>query len=75
MYNFFLQTLDLRFSIKAAFSERLQKIIGVLQISEVSWRDSGQYTCLQMSVKPDSVKLRVVESNFLVFILSLEVLK
>ncbi|RZC38586.1 lachesin-like, partial [Asbolus verrucosus] len=48
-------------SMKSLYGETSQRVIGILKISKVSWRDSGQYTCLQMSVKPDSIKLFVVE--------------
>lgn len=44
------------------YEEIRHKVIGVLKISKVTWEDSGQYTCFQMSVKPDSAKLFVAES-------------
>ncbi|XP_008201115.2 uncharacterized protein LOC103315085 isoform X3 [Tribolium castaneum] len=50
-------------STKTFFEESSQKVIGILKISKASWRDSGQYTCLQMSVKSDSIKMFVVESE------------
>ncbi|XP_068910093.1 lachesin-like isoform X2 [Tenebrio molitor] len=54
---------DPHISMRTLYGERSLKVIGVLKISKVSWRDSGQYTCLQMSVKPDSIRLFVVESE------------
>ncbi|XP_044258844.1 hemicentin-1-like isoform X1 [Tribolium madens] len=50
-------------STKTLFEESSRKVIGILKISKASWRDSGQYTCLQMSVKSDSIKMFVVESE------------
>ncbi|KAJ3665996.1 hypothetical protein Zmor_001458 [Zophobas morio] len=55
------ETTDPHISMRTLYGEMTQKVIGVLKISKVSWRDSGQYTCLQMSVKPYSVKLFVAE--------------
>ncbi|KAJ8939853.1 hypothetical protein NQ318_006901 [Aromia moschata] len=55
-------------SVETEYKEGDQRILSKIHLPTVSWRDSGQYTCMQPSTKPDSVKLIVVEDiSHLVF--------
>ncbi|XP_023012263.2 uncharacterized protein [Leptinotarsa decemlineata] len=50
-------------AVETEYRNKDQRILSKIHLSSVSWKDSGQYTCMQPSVKPDSVKLIVVEGE------------
>ncbi|KAG5873478.1 hypothetical protein JTB14_032530 [Gonioctena quinquepunctata] len=50
-------------TIETEYRAKDQRILSKIHLPSVSWKDSGQYTCMQPSVKPDSVKLIVVEAE------------
>ncbi|KAJ8974542.1 hypothetical protein NQ317_012834 [Molorchus minor] len=52
-------------SIDTDDTDNDQRIFSTLHMPTVSWKDSGQYTCMQPSTKPASVKLFVVEGTVL----------
>ncbi|KAJ8921360.1 hypothetical protein NQ315_002975 [Exocentrus adspersus] len=52
-----------------------QRISSKLRLASVSWKDSGQYTCMQPSSKPAFAKLIVVEGMVLPDALKLNPLK
>ncbi|CAH1113460.1 unnamed protein product [Psylliodes chrysocephalus] len=50
-------------TVETEYKDKDQRIFSKIRLSAVSTLDSGQYTCMQPSVKPDSVKLIVVEAE------------
>ncbi|CAH1153999.1 unnamed protein product [Phaedon cochleariae] len=51
------------FTVETEYQERDQRIFSRIRLPAVSWKESGQYTCMQPSVKPDNVMLIVVEGE------------
>ncbi|CAG9858045.1 unnamed protein product [Phyllotreta striolata] len=50
-------------SVETEYRDKDQRIFSRIRLSAVTMEDSGRYTCMQPSVKPDSVKLVVVEAE------------
>ncbi|XP_056632981.1 uncharacterized protein LOC130442683 isoform X1 [Diorhabda sublineata] len=50
-------------TVETEYRDKDQRIFSRIRLSSVSLGDGGQYTCMQPSVKPDSVKLIVVEAE------------
>ncbi|XP_072392027.1 zwei Ig domain protein zig-8-like [Diabrotica undecimpunctata] len=50
-------------TVETEYKDKDQRIFSRIRLSSVSSEDGGQYTCMQPSVKPDSVKLIVVEAE------------
>lgn len=52
-----------RITVKTLFVDTRNVIESTLRFDYVTWQDSGTYTCLQPSVRKDSMKLFVVEGK------------
>ncbi|ENN81351.1 hypothetical protein YQE_02241, partial [Dendroctonus ponderosae] len=57
-------TKESRISIKTSFNKENNIIHSILSFDYVTWQDFGLYTCLQPSVRKDSLKLVIVEASF-----------
>ncbi|XP_049821329.1 zwei Ig domain protein zig-8 isoform X2 [Aethina tumida] len=49
--------------ITSAYTEDSMRLISTIHLPSVTWRDSGQYTCMQPSTKDDKVQLTVIEGE------------
>ncbi|KAH1004993.1 hypothetical protein HUJ04_006074 [Dendroctonus ponderosae] len=56
-------TKESRISIKTSFNKENNIIHSILSFDYVTWQDFGLYTCLQPSVRKDSLKLVIVEAE------------
>lgn len=61
LWNF--QPKESRVTVKTLFLDTRNVIESTLRFDYVTWQDSGTYTCLQPSVRKDSMKLFVVEGK------------
>ncbi|XP_066252684.1 zwei Ig domain protein zig-8-like [Euwallacea similis] len=52
-----------RVSIETSQNKTTGTVHSILRFQYVTWQDSGVYTCLQPSVKKDSIKLVIVEAE------------
>ncbi|CAG9772655.1 unnamed protein product [Ceutorhynchus assimilis] len=57
------QPKESRISIQTAYDKNKNQIHSILSFEYVTWQDVGLYTCLQPSVKKDSLKLVIVEAE------------
>lgn len=58
-----LQFTEDHVSVYTEYSEKDQRISSSIHLPSVTWEDSGQYTCMQPSAKPASIKLLVIEGK------------
>lgn len=61
MKNIKLQRNRNTVTIENAYGETDLRINSKLHLAPVTWKDSGQYSCMQPSTKADTIKLSVSE--------------
>ncbi|XP_050293798.1 uncharacterized protein LOC126734286 isoform X2 [Anthonomus grandis grandis] len=59
----FVQLKESRISIQTTYNKDRNIINSILSFQYITWQDGGTYTCLQPSIRKDSIKLIIVEGE------------